>query len=135
MLIDPQYDGHIMMWDDGPGAVTVSSYIHGWEETAITAEQLAESKAEWTCTISANDDLGSLSRADRRLRKRRRLGGYAAGRLRDALAGGKVPVAYADPKEGRNSWVGVYGIRSDSPNYELALRFLDEKLGDPTART
>ena len=41
-------------------------------------------------------------------------------------------MAYADPKEGRNSWVGVYGIRKGSPNYDLALRFLDEKLGDAT---
>ena len=30
------YTDHISMWDDGPGAVTVSSYIHGWDETAIT---------------------------------------------------------------------------------------------------
>ena len=45
--------------------------------------------------------------------------GRASGRLR--LAGRAtrrcsahgVPVAYANPKEGRNSWVGVYGIRKD----------------------
>ena len=36
----PQYAGHLSMWDDGPGAVTVSSYIHGYNETAITDEQL-----------------------------------------------------------------------------------------------
>ena len=41
-----------------------------------------------------------------------------------------VPVAYADPKEGRNSWVGMYCIRKDSPNQELALKFLDQKLGE-----
>src|SRR5215212_1189641 len=44
VLTDPKYDGHIMMWEDGPGAVTVSSYIHGWDETQITADQLAQSK-------------------------------------------------------------------------------------------
>ena len=44
------------------------------------------------------------------------------------LLGKGVPVAYADPKEGRNSWVGVYGIRKGTPNKDLALRFLDEKL-------
>jgi spermidine/putrescine-binding protein len=43
-----------------------------------------------------------------------------------------VPVAYANPKEGRNSWVGVYGIRKDSPNTALALKFLDEKLAVAT---
>ncbi len=46
------------------------------------------------------------------------------------LLGKGVPVAYADPKEGRNSWVGVYCIRKDSPNQELALKFLDAKLGE-----
>ena len=46
-LLDPSYSGHISMWDDGPGAVTVSSYIHGWDETAITDEQLEQIKAEW----------------------------------------------------------------------------------------
>jgi len=49
------------------------------------------------------------------------------------LLGKGVPVAYANPKEGRNSWVGVYGIRKGSPNPELALKFLDEKLGNATA--
>ena len=49
------------------------------------------------------------------------------------LLGKGVPVAYADPKEGRNSWVGVYGIRKGTPNLDLALRFLDEKLSSATA--
>ena len=43
-----------------------------------------------------------------------------------------MPVAYADPVEGRNSWVGVYGINADSPNYDLAMLFLDDKLGEMT---
>ncbi len=46
-LLDPAYSGHISMWDDGPGAVTVSSYIHGYDETAITSEQLEAIKQEW----------------------------------------------------------------------------------------
>ena len=133
-LTDPQYDGHIMMWDDGPGAVTVSSYIHGWDETAITAEQLAESKAEWTRTITANPTmwLGEPELVDG-FENGDVWAAYAwQGAYATLLANGKVPVAYDDPKEGRNSWVGVYGVRSDSPNQELALRFLDEKLGDLT---
>src|SRR2546425_820988 len=43
-----------------------------------------------------------------------------------------VPVAYATPKEGRNSWVGVYGIRKGTPNLDLAYKFLDAKLGVAT---
>ena len=35
------------MWNDGPAAVTVSAYVHGWDETAITDEQLAAIEEEW----------------------------------------------------------------------------------------
>ncbi|HUR16667.1 MAG TPA: extracellular solute-binding protein, partial [Candidatus Limnocylindrales bacterium] len=35
-LFDETYDNHVSMWDDGPGAVTVSSYIHDYDETAVT---------------------------------------------------------------------------------------------------
>src|SRR6185369_694282 len=38
-LFDNTYKGHVSMWDDGPGAVTVSSYVHGWDETKVTADQ------------------------------------------------------------------------------------------------
>ena len=44
-----------------------------------------------------------------------------------------VPVAYATPKEGRNSWIGQYAISSTTQNYDLALAFLDGKLGEQTA--
>ena len=46
-----------------------------------------------------------------------------------ALAAGD-PVAYANPEEGRNSWVGLYGISADTDSYELALEFLDMKLAE-----
>ncbi len=46
-LFNPDYDQHISMWDDGPAAVTVSSYINGWDETAITDEQLATIEQDW----------------------------------------------------------------------------------------
>ena len=131
-LLDPAYNGHIMMWDDGPGAVTVSSYIHGWDETAITADQLAQAKTEWTAVLKANpttwagepDLIGGFNTGDV-------WAGYAWQSAYATLLP-DLPMAYADPKEGRNSWVGVYGIRKDSPNYDLALRFLDEKLGSKT---
>ncbi len=48
-----------------------------------------------------------------------------------ALAAGD-PVAYANPEEGRNSWVGLYGISADSDSPELALEFLDTKLAEAT---
>ena len=133
-LFDAQYDDHISMWDDGPGAVTVSSYIHGYDETAITEEQLADIQAEWTTQAALNrtywtaeyGELDELVRSDEVWVAYSWQGAYAT------LLGEGVPVAYADPEEGRNSWVGVYGINADSPNYDLALQFLDEKLGAVT---
>jgi spermidine/putrescine transport system substrate-binding protein len=134
VLLDPQYDGHLSMWDDGPGAVTVSSYIHGYDETAITDEQLASIKAEWTAQAplnktywAAETDLIPLVQSDEVWAAYAWQGAYAT------LLGEGVPVAYANPKEGRNSWVGVYGIRKGTPNLDLAHRFLDEKLSDATS--
>ena len=129
-LTDPKYKGHISMWDDGPGAVTVSSYIHGYDETKITPEQLASIKQEWIDQAKLNkaywvgepDLIGLFQTGDAWL-------GYAwQGSYATLLAAGE-PVAYADPKEGRNSWVGLYCIAKTSSNYDLALKFLDEKLG------
>lgn len=133
VLTDPQYDGHIMMWEDGPGAVTVSSYIHGWDETAITADQLAQAKAEWTRVLCANPttwvyetDLVDGVQNNDVWAAYSWQGAYAT------LLGAGEPMAYADPKEKRNSWVGMYGITKESQNYDLALRFIDEKLGQKT---
>jgi putative spermidine/putrescine transport system substrate-binding protein/spermidine/putrescine transport system substrate-binding protein len=132
-LLDPQYNGHVVMWDDGPDAVTVSSYVHGWDETAITADQLAESKAEWTEVLKNNPTrwlaepelVDAFQDGDGWLAYSWQ-GAYAT------LLGAGVPVAYSNPKEGRNSWIGVYGINAKSTNTDLALKFLDEKLGDLT---
>ena len=51
--------------------------------------------------------------------------------MRTALYEG-IPVAYANPEEGRNSWVGLYGISAESDSPELALEFLDDKLAELT---
>jgi len=130
ILFDPKYKGHLSMWDDGPGAVTVSSYVHGYDETAITPDQLASIKAEWTAQAPLNKAYWT---ADTALVQMMASGevwaAYAWQGAYATLLGQGVPVAYATPKEGRNSWVGLYGIRKDSPNYDLALKFLDAKLG------
>jgi spermidine/putrescine transport system substrate-binding protein len=132
-LMDPKYAGHISMWDDGPGAVTVSSYIHGWDETQITPEQLAQIKEEWIAQRELNlfywagepELVDAMKSGDVWV-------AYAWQGAYALLLGEGVPVAYANPKEGRNSWVGVYGIRKGTPNYDLALKFLDMKLAEAT---
>jgi spermidine/putrescine transport system substrate-binding protein len=129
-LFDTTYKGHLSMWDDGPAAVTVSSYVHGYDETNISADQLAAIKAEWTAQAPLNKaywvaetDLDQLMASGEVWAAYAWQGAYAT------LLGQSVPVAYANPTEGRNSWVGVYGIRAGTPNHDLAVRFLDEKLG------
>jgi spermidine/putrescine transport system substrate-binding protein len=132
-LFDPKYAGHISMWDDGTGAVDVSSYIHGYTYNTLTADQLASIKQEWIAQKKLNllywagepELVQAMSSGDVWL-------AYAWQGAYATLLSQGVPVAYANPKEGRNSWVGVYGIRKDSPNYDLALKFLDQKLGVAT---
>jgi spermidine/putrescine transport system substrate-binding protein len=135
ILFDEAYAGHVSMWDDGPAAVTVSSYIHGWDETAITDQQLAQAEQEWKDQKDLNlkywvDEYADLCPDVE--------GGdiwvaYAwQGCYAQTLYNESQPVAYANPKEGRNSWVGLYGISAKTANYDLALEFLDMKLATLT---
>lgn len=133
-LFNEDYAKHVAMWDDGPAAVTVSAYINGWDETAITDDQLAQIEDDWIGQKPLNlhywdseyDNLcpevisGDIWVA------------YAwQGCYATALYEG-TPVAYANPTEGRNSWVGLYGISAESDSPELALDFLDNKLAELT---
>lgn len=136
-LFNEDYAGHISMWDDGPGAVAVSSYIHGWDETAITDEQLAQIEQEWKDQKPLNlhywdseyDNLCPEVISGDIWVAYAWPGCYATALFEDA------PVAYATPEEGRNSWVGLYGISAETDSYELALQFLDLKLAELTCGT
>ena len=130
ILFDPKYKGHLSMWDDGPGAVTVSAYVHGYDETAITADQLTAIQAEWTAQAKLNKTYWTApSDLEALMNSGDVWAGYAWQGSYAVTKGAGTPVAYANPKEGRNSWVGLYGISSKSQNVDLALRFIDEKLG------
>ena len=132
-LMNPKYKGHISMWDDGPGAVTISSYIHSYDETKVTADQLKAIKDEWIEQRQLNllywagepELIDAMAAGDIWV-------AYAWQGAYAQLLAKSVPVAYANPKEGRNSWVGVYGIRKGTKNLDLALKFLDAKLGQAT---
>lgn len=133
-FFDPKYAGHVSMWDDGTASVLVSSYIHEYDITNLTDAQQASIKDEWTAQRDLNlfywagepELVQAMSSGDVWLAYGWQ-GAYAT------LLSQGVPVAYATPKEGRNSWVGLYGIRKGTENYDLALKFLDAKLGNATS--
>ncbi len=133
-LFDRKFKGHISMWDDGPGAVTISTYIKGWDETNLTDAQLEEIKKDWIAQKKLNLFYWT---AEPELTQAMAAGdvwvAYAWQGAYNTLLGQGVPVAYAQPKEERNSWVGFYGISTKCQNPDLALAFLDEKLTEEVA--
>jgi spermidine/putrescine transport system substrate-binding protein len=135
-LFDPQYADHISMWNDGPAAVSVSAYINGWDETQITAEQLTQIEADWIAQKPLNAFYWSSEYVELcpnygPLDEQVWIAYAWQGCYATSLAAG-APVAYANPDEGRNSWVGLYGISATSDSPELALAFLDAKLAELT---
>jgi spermidine/putrescine transport system substrate-binding protein len=134
-LLDPAYAGHISMWDDGTSAVATSAAIHGWDQANLTEEQLAQIKQEWTDQRANNlfywsgepELVEAMASGDVWL-------GYAWQGAYALLRAQDIPVAYANPEEGRASWVGMYGIRKGTENLDNAYAFLDGKLADQTAR-
>jgi len=136
VLFNADYVGHISMWNDGPAAVTVSSYVHGYDETAITDDQLADIEAEWIAQKPLNGPIGYWSAEYTDLCPAILDGSvwvaYAwQGCYATALYEG-TPVAYATPVEGRNSWIGFYGISATTESPELAYAFIDAKLAELT---
>ena len=133
-LFDEANAGHVSMWDDGPGAVAVGAYVLGADEATINDEQLAEIKQMWIDQKDVNlfywVDEAELEAA---MTSGDVWAAYAWNGAYYRLLSAGVPVAYADPVEGRNSWVGQYAISSNTESYDLALEFLDGKLGAETA--
>jgi len=134
-LFDPKYSGHISMYDDGVAATDVASYVHGWDAASLTDEQLEQIKQDWIAQREHNlfywsgepELVEAMASGDVWVAWAWQ-GAYALLRAQD------VPVAFADPEEGRNSWVGVYGIRKGTENLDNAYAFLDGKLADETAQ-
>jgi spermidine/putrescine transport system substrate-binding protein len=134
-LLNPEYSGHISMWDDGAAAVFVAAQIHGWDPLNLSEEQFAQIEQEWINQREHNlfywsgepELVEAMASGDVWV-------AYAWQGAYAALRAQGVPVAYADPEEGRISWVGYYGIRKGTENLDNALAFLDGKLADETAR-
>jgi spermidine/putrescine transport system substrate-binding protein len=132
-LLNEAYAGHISMWDSGYGAVQVGSYILGYDETNLSEEQREEIKEMW---VTQRDLNAFYWTSEPELVEAMTSGdvwvAYAWNGAYYSLLSAGVPVAYATPEEGRNSWVGQYAISATTENYELALSFLDGKLAEQT---
>ena len=130
-LFNEEYADHISMWNDGPGAVAVSSYINGWDETAMTDDQLAQIEADWIAQKPLNAFYWSGEYTDLcpAVQDGTVWVAYAwQGCYATALAAGD-PVAYANPEEGRNSWVGLYGISAETRQSGACARVPGQQAG------
>jgi spermidine/putrescine transport system substrate-binding protein len=133
-LFDDRSTGHISMWDDGPSAVAVGTYLLGYDEKNLTDEQLDEIQQMWI----DQRDLNLFYWVDEPTLEEAFSSGdvgvtYAWNGAYYRLRQAGVPVAYADPQEGRNSWIGQYAISAKTDNYDTALAFVDAKLGRENA--
>jgi spermidine/putrescine-binding protein len=142
------------MFNDGPSAVAVSSYIHKYDETKITPEQLNKIQNEWVRQKSlylnywkTETPLVQDMTDDRVWIAYAWPSAYDAVKkgLKEKVEAGKIEksadVAFAfgdqdagaDPMEKRASWVGVYGIVAGTNNLELAYEFINDKLAYETS--
>ena len=131
-LLDPEYSGHISMWDDGVAARSTSPrYIHGWDETNLTDEQLEQIKQEWIDAARAQPLLlVGRAGAGRGDGLRRRLGRLClAGRLR--AAAGRRACRSPTPTRRKAATPGsaYYGIRKGTENLDTALRLPRRQAG------
>jgi len=141
-LFDERYQGHIAMYDDAGSAVEVYSYAYPderrkYDEGKITTKQFAElNSVAWrkqkrsTLHYWKSNEYAIIE-------------GMVAGNIWLAYAWPSayataiekgLEVGYANPIEGRISWVGAYGVLKIAKNYPLALEFLDKKLSKTTAQ-
>lgn len=134
-MFDPTYSGHISMWDDGVAAVDVASQVLGLDELNLTEEELDKIQQLWIDQRELNlfywsgepELVEAMASGDVWV-------AYAWQGAYALLRAQGVPVAYANPEEGRHSWVGYYGIRAGTENLDNAYAFLDGKLAEETAR-
>jgi spermidine/putrescine transport system substrate-binding protein len=131
-LWDPQYKGHVALWDDGEANHVVAALALGLDPWKTTPEQDAQIKQKLidlkpnlvTYWVDFTEVPQLLSSGDAWI---------VANAWQDAyktLVGDKVPVDYITPKEGRLGWECGYGISAKSQNLALAYAYIDAAI-DP----
>lgn len=126
-LWDPQYAGHVSIFDSAEGAVVVGALALGYDPYTMSDQQLEEVKQKlialkpnllgyWTDYTEINQQVASGEVW------------LAANTWPDAYVAVKaegIPVEYITPKEGRIGWVYGYCIPKSSQNPDLAHAYID----------
>jgi spermidine/putrescine transport system substrate-binding protein len=126
-LWDPQYRGHVSIFDSAESAVLVAATVLGFDPYKMTDEQLEQVKQKlielkpnllgyWTDYTEINQQVASGDVW------------VAANTWPDAwvaVSGEGVPVEYITPVEGRLGWVYGYGIPKSANNPDLAYDYID----------
>lgn len=129
-LWDPQYAGHVSIWDNAETSFVMTALAYGMDPWNTTPEQQDEIKQHlidlkgnlltyWSDYTESYDlpttgDVWLLANA-----------------WQDAYAYVKdsgYDVAYLQPEEGRLGWVCGYGITSDAQNVDLAYELIDASI-------
>jgi spermidine/putrescine transport system substrate-binding protein len=128
-LWDPQYAGHVSIFDSAEASVLMTSLVLGYDAYAMTPEQMEDVKQKlielkpnllgyWTDYTEINQQVASgevwlaITWPD----------AYVA------VKGEGVPVEYITPVEGRLGWVYGYCIPKSAPNPDLAHDYIDALL-------
>jgi spermidine/putrescine-binding protein len=129
-LWDPQYAGHIALWDSGEANFVMAAVAQGIDPYSATSEQREQVKQRLvdlkpgllTYWVDYSELIQMLSTGDVWVASNAWPDAYGA------LLDEGVPVEYIEPAEGRLGWVCGYGISSAVQDIGLAHEFLDALL-------
>ena len=129
-LWDPQYAGHVALWDSGESNFVMTAVAMGFDPYNTTPEQreqitqrLVEIKPNLlTYWVDYSEMAQLLAAGDLWMASNAWPDAYAI------LLDEEVPVQYIEPAEGRLGWVCGYGISSTARDLTLAHAFLDALL-------
>lgn len=131
-LWDPQYAGHVAIWDSAETNYVIAALALGFDPWNTTAEQEAQIEQKlieikpnlltyWSDYTEAYDLPASGD------------AWIVAGAWQDAYAylqSDGYDVVYVQPEEGRLGWVCGFGLSANTADLDLAYEFLDAAIAD-----
>jgi spermidine/putrescine-binding protein len=129
-LWNPEYKGHIALYDSGESAHVITALALGldpWNTTPAQDEQIKQKLLELMPNVltvwSSQSDLDQqIASGDVWIAANAWNASYIK------LLGDGVDVVYTDPKEGRAGYLCGFAIPTNSKNYDLALAMIDAYL-------